>query len=78
MRASSRKHRVDEHGQRRELDPQFPAIEPGRHPVDRPARQVVELEDVGLGSQGACLDAAKVEQVGDDPVEPCSTSRSIA
>ena len=38
-------------------------------PVERPADQIVELEDVALRAQRAGLDPAQVEQVGDQPVE---------
>ena len=52
-----------------ELDLERPAGRAAARALERPADQVVQLEDVPLGPQRAGLDPAEVEQVGDEPVE---------
>ena len=46
-----------------------PAGDAWRDALERGLDQVVELEGLDLGAQAAGLDAAHVEEVGDQPVE---------
>ncbi len=61
--------RVEIDGRRVELDLQRAIGEAGAQPLQRPTHQIVELENVPLGAQGAGLDAAEIEEIRDEVVQ---------